>query len=123
MTPKNSASTTKPLGIYLTGVWVAINIALTTYMILTHPEEPNSFIEILLWVPSIAGLLLMKKWGALLTATTLSITLGISLSGLLLTFNSSSAVLTFVPINALRVAVNAVAIIYLFKVMFSGRFT
>jgi hypothetical protein len=121
MDSKNSAVAKKPFGVRLIIVWVAVNIAMMTYMILTH-QELNSLIEILLWIPSAAGLWLMKKWGAALTITTLGITLGISLSELLLTYHSTAPVLTFVPINVLRVTLNAASIVYLFKAIFAGNF-
>ncbi|MCW4017247.1 MAG: hypothetical protein NWF00_00960 [Candidatus Bathyarchaeota archaeon] len=121
MTSKKAASVEKPFGVRLITVWLAVNIVMMTYMILTH-QELNALIEILLWIPSAAGLWLMKKWGAAVTVTTLGITLGISLSELLLTYNSAAPVLTFVPINALRVTLNAAAIIYLFQAIFAGKF-
>jgi len=113
----------RPLGIYLVLFWMVINVIMLVYMTLTHPEEPNSFIELLLWVPSIAGLWLMKKWGAALSAAVLGIALGISLGSLLLTYNSSTAQLTFVPVNTLRVILNAVAFVYLFKCIFANKFS
>ena len=113
----------KSLGIYLIMLWMVINVIMLVYMTLTHPEEPNSFIEMMLWIPSIAGLWLMKKWGAALAAAVLCITLGLSIDNLLLTYYSSTAHLTFVPVNALRIILNAAAFVYLFKCVFANKFS
>lgn len=102
--------------------WMTINILMLTYMILSHPEEPNSFIEMILWIPSIAGLWLMKKWGAAFAVAVLCITLGISLGNILLAYHSSTMQLTFVPVNALRITLNATASAYLFKCIFTNKF-
>ncbi|MCW4045066.1 MAG: hypothetical protein NWE94_06065 [Candidatus Bathyarchaeota archaeon] len=112
----------KPLGIYLIVLWMTVNIGMLTYMMLTHPEEPNNFIEMALWLPSIAGLWLMKKWGAALSTATLGITLGISLGHLLLAYNSSPAQLIFAPVNVLRIALNAAAFAYLSRSIFANKF-
>jgi hypothetical protein len=112
----------KSLGIYLVMLWMAINVIMLTYMILTHPDQPNSFIEMILWIPSIAGLWLMKKWGAALSAAVLCITLGISTSNLLLAYYSPSQ-LPFVPVNTLRIILNATAFAYLFKCIFANKFS
>ena len=104
-------------------VWMTINVIMLTYMILSHPDQPNSFIEIVLWGPSIAGLWLMKKWGAALSAAVLGVTLGISAGNLLLTYYSSASQLPFVPVNALRIILNAIAFVYLFRCIFANRFS
>jgi hypothetical protein len=103
-------------------LWMGINVMMLVYMTLTHPEELNSFIEMMLWIPSIAGLWLMRKWGAALTAAVLCITLGISMANLLRTYYSSPTQLTFVPVNALRIILNVAAFVYLFKCIFANKF-
>jgi hypothetical protein len=113
----------KSLGISLIVLWMAINVLMSSYMILSHPEEPNSFLEVMLWIPSIAGLWLMKKWGATVAVATLCITLGISMGNLLLIYQSSTMQLVFVPVNSLRVILNASASVYLFKYIFANRFS
>jgi hypothetical protein len=118
----NVPESKKPLGIYPIMLWMVINIAMLVYMILTHPDQPNSFIEMMLWMPSFAGLWLMKKWGAALSAAVLCITLGISTGNLLLTYYSASQ-LPFVPVNALRIILNATAFAYLFRCIFANKFS
>lgn len=112
----------KPLGVYLIMFWMIINVIMLAFMILSHPEEPNSFIEVMLWIPSIGGLWLMKKWGAALAVAVLCITLGISMGNVLLAYYSSTMQLTFVPVNALRIILNAAAFVYLFKCIFTNKF-
>jgi hypothetical protein len=112
----------KPLGVYPIMFWMIINIIMLAFMILSHPEEPNSFIEAMLWIPSIGGLWLMKKWGAALAVAVLCITLGISMGNVLLVYYSSTMQLTFVPVNALRIILNAAASVYLFKCIFAKKF-
>lgn len=101
-------------------LWMVTNVIMLTYMILTHPDQPNSFIEMTLWIPSIAGLWLMKKWGAALSAAVLCITLGISASNLLLTYYSASQ-LPFVPVNTIRIILNAASFVYLFRCIFANK--
>jgi hypothetical protein len=113
----------RPLGVYLTMLWMVINVSMLTYMILTHPDQPNSTIEMIMGIPSIAGLWLMKKWGVALAVAVLCTTLGISLGNVLLIYGSPTGQLTFVPINALRIILNAVASAYLFKCIFAKKFT
>ena len=111
----------KSFGVKLVIIWVAVNIVMMAYMILSH-QEIDSMVEMLLWAPSIVGLWKMKMWGASLTIATLGITLGISLNNLLLTYSASSPVLMFVPINSLRIIFNAAAIVYLFTRLFKEKF-
>jgi hypothetical protein len=113
----------RQLGVYLTMLWMAINVSMLTYMILTHPDQPNSTIEMIIWIPSIAGLWLMKKGGAAPAIAVLCITLGISMCNLLLIYYSSKGQLTFVPVNTLRIILNATASAYLFKCIFAKKFT
>lgn len=115
-------ATNRPLGVKLIGIWIFVNIVMLMYMALSHPGELNSFVEMVLWVPSIVGLWRMKKWGASLTLVTLAITLGISLNNLLLIYHSFLPVLTFVPINSFRVFLNSAAVVYLFTGIFAEKF-
>jgi hypothetical protein len=67
-------------------------------------------------------LVMMKKWGAALTVAVLGITLGTSTGNVLLAYYLSMLHEPFAHVNALRIVVNAVAIVYLFKCIFSGKF-
>ena len=82
-------------------------------------EDPNNYIELMLWIPSIVGLLLMKKWGAALSISTMCTTLGTSM-GIVLYYPSLEA---YALINSLRIVVNLVGVVYLFKLVFAGKFT
>ena len=57
----------KPSGVYLLLAWMVLNVALILLLIPGDYQDPNNYIELMLWIPSIAGLLLMKKWGVALT--------------------------------------------------------
>jgi len=55
---------------------MALNLALFLLIIPCDYHEPNNYIELMLWIPLIAGLLLMKKRGAALSIAAMVITLG-----------------------------------------------
>jgi hypothetical protein len=40
-------------------------------MILGDYQDPNNYVELALWIPSLVGLWLMKKWGAALDCNTM----------------------------------------------------
>jgi len=108
--------------IYLLILWMIINVLLFIAMIPGDPQDLNNYIEVVLWIPSIVGLWMMKKWGAALTVAVLGITLGTSMGNVLLAYYLSMLHEPFAPTNALRIVVNAAAIIYLFKNIFSNKF-
>jgi hypothetical protein len=70
----------KSLALYLLVIWMIINVLLFLAMIPGDPQDLNNYIEVILWIPSIVGLLMMKKWGATLTVAVLGITLGTSMA-------------------------------------------
>jgi hypothetical protein len=111
----------RPLGVYPVILWMAINVFLLLNMTLSHPEQPDSYIEVALWIPSIAGLWLMKKWGVALSAAVLCIALGISMGNVLSAYYTAQ--LAFVPVNTLRIILNAAATVYLFKCVFASKFS
>lgn len=76
-------------------------------------EDLNNWIELALWSISIAGLLSMRRWGAAFATFTLIYTLSTSV-GILIYFQ--------VWLNAVRVIINAPAIIYMFKSMFASKY-
>lgn len=112
----------RPNIIYLLVFWMIINLLLFLTMIPGNPQDLNNYIEVILWIPSIIGLLMMTKWGAALTVSVLGITLGTSMGNVLLAYYTSMLHEAFAPINALRIAINAAAIVYLLKNIFSGKF-
>jgi hypothetical protein len=76
----------RPIGIYLIVVWMALNILLLALMIPNDPADLNNYIEPILWIASIIGLLSMKKFGAALTTSVLGITLGTSMWNVLIAY-------------------------------------
>ncbi|MCW4017745.1 MAG: hypothetical protein NWF00_03575 [Candidatus Bathyarchaeota archaeon] len=56
--------------IYLIVVWMTLNIVLLLLLLASDYADLNNWIELGLWVSSIAGLLSMHKWGAALTVFT-----------------------------------------------------
>jgi hypothetical protein len=101
---------------------MTINVLLFLAMIPGDPQDLNNYIEVILWIPSIVGLLMMTKWGAALSVSVLSITLGTSMGNVLLAYYLAVLHEPFAPINALRIVINAAAIVYLFKKIFSNKF-
>jgi hypothetical protein len=94
--------------------WMAINIFLMITLIANGDvQDLNNYIEIALWATSIPALLSTKKWGAAFAIFTLIYTLSTSM-GILIYYQ--------VWINALRVIINAATIIYLFRMLFEGKF-
>ena len=93
---------------------MALNILLVIVLIASGDEEDfNNWIEIGLWASSIAGLLSMKKWGAAWTTFTLIYTLSTSM-GIVIYYQ--------IWLNAARVIVNAIIIVYMFKSIFENKF-
>lgn len=97
---------------YLIVVWMIINIGLFVLMIVNGDEEdPNNWIEIGLWVISIVGLLASRKWGSLFAIFTLAYTLSTSVG--LVIYNLDLTYASVLGVNAFRVIINAVIIVYL----------
>jgi len=98
--------------IYLIVVWMAINILIMLMMLPEDYMDPNNWIELMLWASSIAGSLLMKKWGVALATFTLCYTLSTSV-GILIYYQ--------IWINVVRL-INIPLILYMFKSIFEGKF-
>jgi hypothetical protein len=97
--------------IFVAAFWIAINVLLMITLIANGDRQDlNNWIEIVLWAISIPALLSMKKWGAAFAIFTLIYTLSTSM-GILIYYQ--------IWINAFRVLINAVIIIYLFRRIFS----
>jgi hypothetical protein len=99
---------------YALAAWAAINIILMATIITNGDvQDLNNFIEIALWALSIPALLSGKKWGAAFAIFALVYTLSTSV-GILIYYQ--------VWLNAIRVAINIPAAVYLFKALFEGKF-
>ena len=114
----------KSLGVYLLILWMALNIALLILSIATGDYvDLNNWIETVLFAASIVGLWVNKRSGYALAISVLCITLGTSMGNVLLGYYLNYGLATFVVLNSLRVCVNAVAVVYLFKRLFAGKFS
>ncbi len=83
-------------------------------MIINGDEEDlNNWIEIALWAVSIVGLLSTKKWGPPLAIFTLAYTLSTSVG--IVIYSQDLSFVTVFGINAVRVIINAILIVYLFS--------
>jgi hypothetical protein len=108
-----TAKPQRAIAIYLIVFWMAINLLLFVLLLPEDYMDLNNWIEIALWITSIAGLLSMKKWGAAFATFTLCYTLSTSM-GILIYYQ--------VWLNAVRVTINVLLIVYMFKSIFAGKF-
>jgi hypothetical protein len=93
--------------------WMIVNILLMTLMILGGDfVDLNNWLEIALWSLSIAGLLSGRKWGIAFALFTMIYTLSTSM-GILIYYQ--------IWLNAIRVIINAVAIMYLFRIVMNEK--
>jgi hypothetical protein len=107
-------STKRSPVLYAIAAWMVINIFLMAIILLGGDvADLNNWIEIALWVTAIPALLSTKKWGIAFAIFVLVYTLSTSV-GILIYYQ--------VWLNAIRVAINIPAIIYLFKALFAGKF-
>jgi len=109
-------------GIYLLLVWMAINLVFMIILIPGDPTDLNNYIEPILWAASLIGLLTMTKTGAAIATSVLCITLSTSMGIVLLAYYTNGLDQPVAYINALRIAINIVAIVYMFKSIFAGKF-
>ncbi len=106
--------TKRPPVIYVIAVWMVVSIMVLVLSLLSgDTADLNNWIEIVLWIISIAGVLSMRKWGVAFAIFTLSYT-----------FSTSMGIVIYyqIWINAIRVVVNVPIIIYLFRELFGGKF-
>jgi uncharacterized membrane protein (DUF2068 family) len=103
-------------------LWMVLNLVLMALMIPGDAEDLNNYVEVVLWVSSLVGLWLMKRWGAALAVTTLGVTLGTSMGNVFMAYYLDMLGELFAPVNALRIVVNVVAVVYLFRCLFRGVF-
>ncbi len=92
----------RTLTIYLIVLWTVANVLLMLLLLPGDYMDLNNWIELALWLFSIAGLLSMKKWGAAFRTFTLCYTLSTSV-GILIYYQ--------VWLNAVRVVINLPVII------------
>jgi hypothetical protein len=64
----------------------------------------------------------MRKSGAAFAISVLCITVGTSMFNVLISYYTSTLGETFVYVNALRIAINAVIVAFMFKAIFDGKF-
>jgi hypothetical protein len=112
----------RPVGIYLIIVWMAINLVLLALMIPGDHSDLNNYIEPILWAASMAGLLTMKKAGAAFATSVLCITLSTSMFNVLIAYYTGNTGEPVAYVNALRIVINAVTVVYMFKSIFAGKF-
>ncbi len=94
-------------------VWAVVNILLMALILLGGDvQDLNNYIEIALWAISIPAVLSAKKWGTAFAIFVLIYTLSTSM-GIIIYYQ--------IWLNAVRVAINIPAIIYLFKVLFDSK--
>ncbi len=116
------AEAQRATGVYAVIAWMVVNVVLFALMIPGDAADVNNYVEVALWACSAAGLCLNRRWGAALAITVLGVTLGTSMGNVLLAYYTGTLQLLFAPVNALRIVVNAVAIVYLFRCVFRGEF-
>jgi hypothetical protein len=120
----SNSKVSRPLGIYLILVWMAVNAFLMVIEVTVANDaaDLNNSIELVLWIVSIAGLVMMKKWGAALTTLTLSYTIGISTQNVLTAYYLHNFNDTYPYVNAFRVIMNLIAVVYMFRTIFANKY-
>jgi hypothetical protein len=88
-------------------------VVVTISLLVGDTADLNNWIEIVLWITSIIGVLSMRKWGVAFSIFTLSYTLSTSM-GIVIYYQ--------IWINVLRIILNIPIIIYLFRELFAGKF-
>ena len=101
---------------------MVINIIVFALLIPGDSTDLNNYIEPMLLGASIVGLLSMRKAGAAFATTTLCISLSTSMGILLLAYYENLMTQPVAYLNALRILLNAAAIVYMFKLIFANKF-
>ncbi len=101
---------------------MVLNIVLFLFMLPGDPNNINNYIEPILWVLAIGGLLSIRKAGAAFTVAVMCITLSTSMGIILLAYYAGAIGEPVTYVNALRIAVNTAIVVYLFKGIFAGKF-
>ncbi len=111
----------KPVGIYLVIVWMIFNTIMLLLLIPGDPTDLNNYLEPILWVISIAGLLSFRKAGIAFATTILTFTMSTSVFNVLIAYYSGFLAEPVGYINALRVVLNAIAVVYMWRLVFAGK--
>lgn len=93
--------------------WAVINIVLMLLMLPEDYMDLNNWIELVLWGSAIPCLMSTKKWGAAFVIFVLCYTLSTSV-GIIIYYQ--------IWLNAIRIVLNGIGIVYLFTKMFNGNF-
>ena len=110
------------MGIYAIVLWMAIN----AFLMIPEIGVFNDYtyvIELIMWIVSLIGLWLMKKWGAALTISILCISLGTSMSTVFVAVYLSSLLHPIALVNFFRIFINAIGVVYMFKCVFANKFS
>jgi len=99
-----------------------VNIAVFALLIPGDSTDLNNYIEPILLGISIAGLFSLKKAGAAFATATLCISLSTSMGIVLLAYYQNLMTEPVAYLNILRIILNAVSIVYLFKLIFANKF-
>ena len=116
------AENKRPIGVYFVIVWMVLNIAVFLLLIPGDQQDLNNYIEPVLLAASAIGLFTMKKAGAALATAVMCITIGNGVDNVLLAYYNNLMTEPVAYVNALRVVLTVVAVVYLFKLMFAGKF-
>ena len=111
----------RSIATYLVIIWMAIN----AFLMIPELGVFNDYtylIELIMWIASVIGLWLMKKWGAALTIAILCISLGTSMSTVFVGLYLATLLHWLVLLNLLRVVLNVIGIVYMFKSVFGKKF-
>ena len=93
--------------------WAVVNIVLMLLMLPQDYMDLNNWIELVLWGSAIPCLMSGKKWGIAFVIFVLCYTLSTSVS-IIIYYQ--------IWLNAIRIVLNGIGIVYLFKCMFAGNF-
>ena len=93
--------------------WAVINIVLMLLMLPEDYMDLNNWIELALWGCAIPCLMSGRKWGIAFVIFVLSYTLSTSV-GIIIYYQ--------IWLNAVRIVLNGIGIVYLFKKLFAGTF-
>jgi carbon starvation protein CstA len=106
----------RSLALYAILVWMIINAIFMLLEVTAFNDavDPNNSILLILWIASIAGLVLMRKAGAAIATFTLIYAFA---------FNAFNVLYySIYLLNGTSAIINAVAIVYMFISIFSNRY-